>query len=90
MQQLCRWLLGRFDRLATTSELLVSQETIALTLGTRRAAISEAASNLKNNHIISYRRGKISLLNRAEIEMRSCQCYAIIKNQYERLIGGIQ
>lgn len=86
-QQFCRWLLGRFDRLPSGDhDLLMSQVMIANTLGTRRNAISEVAVNLQKAGLINYRRGKISLIDRPGIEMRSCKCYEIIKEQYDRLL----
>jgi len=86
-QQFCRWLLGRFDRLPSGNhDLVMSQEMIANTLGTRRNAISEVAVNLQKAGLINYRRGKISLINRPEIETRSCKCYVIVKEQFDRLL----
>lgn len=84
-QQLCRWLLIRFDRLPTNC-LEISQESIATLLGVRRAAISEIAVNLREAGLISYGRGRIALLNRQGLEKLTCGCYFIIKDERDRLL----
>jgi CRP-like cAMP-binding protein len=84
-QQLCRWLLWRFDRFPHNS-LLMSQEKIANTLGVRRSAISEVAVRLQKASLINYSRGRITLLDRHGMEKRSCECYAIIKDEFDRLL----
>ena len=85
-QQLCRWLLRRFDRLPSNS-LVISQEMIANIFGVRRGAISEIAVNLRRAGLIHYDRGRISLLDRTALEMRSCECYAIVKDEFDRLLS---
>lgn len=84
-QQLCRWLLIRFDRLRT-NRLEMSQESIATLLGVRRAAISEIAVNLRESGLIFYERGRIALLDRHALEMQVCGCYFAIKAERERLL----
>jgi CRP-like cAMP-binding protein len=87
-QQLCRWLLSTLDRLPS-NELTMTQELIATMLGVRREGITEAAGNLQRAGLISYRRGHITVLNRAGLELHSCECYAVVKNEFERLLREI-
>ena len=84
-QQLCRWLLLCLDRLRT-DEIVVTQELIAQTLGVRREGVTEAALNLQRDGLIRYRRGRIVVLDRPQLELRSCECYAAIKAEYARLL----
>jgi len=84
-QQLCRWLLLSLDRLHST-ELVMTQELIANMLGVRREGVTEAAGNLQRDGLISYRRGRIAVLDRAGLEQRTCECYAVVKREYERLL----
>lgn len=84
-QQLCRWLLRRFDRLSV-KHLVMSQEAIANVLGVRRASISELAISLRQEGLIEYDRGRISLLDRAAMEARTCECYASIREEFDRLL----
>jgi CRP-like cAMP-binding protein len=84
-QQLCRWLLLSLDRHAG-SELVVTQEQIANMLGVRREGVTEAALALQRAELISYRRGHIEVLDRQGIEQRSCECYAVVKAEYDRLL----
>jgi len=84
-QQLCRWLLLSLDRLQG-DELVMTQELIANMLGVRREGVSKAALNLQNAGLIRYSRGRISVLNRPGLEQRSCECYAAVKNEYDRLL----
>jgi CRP-like cAMP-binding protein len=84
-QQLCRWLLLSLDRLRT-SELVMTQELIANMLGVRREGVTEAAGRLQEDGLIRYRRGRITVLDRAGLERRSCECYAVVKREYERLL----
>lgn len=86
-QQLCRWLLRRFDRLAPQA-LVMSQEMIAHVLGVRRAAISEIAIGLRTAGLISYGRGRVNLLDRPGLEARACACYATIQEEFARLLPG--
>jgi len=83
-QQLCRWLLLSMDRLPT-SQLTMTQELIANMLGVRREGVTEAAGKLQNAGVISYRRGKITVINRSKLEQLSCECYAVVKQETDRL-----
>lgn len=85
-QQLCRWLLLTLDRLASR-ELVMTQELVASMLGVRREGITEAAGNLQRAGFISYRRGHISVIDRAGLEARSCECYAVVKKEMGRLLA---
>jgi CRP-like cAMP-binding protein len=88
-QQLCRWLLLTLDRLPT-NELVMTQELIASALGVRREGITEAAGNLQRAGIIRYRRGHISVLERAGLEAGACECYAVVKKELGRLLSDVQ
>jgi CRP-like cAMP-binding protein len=84
-EQLCRWLLLSLDRLHG-NELVMTQELIANMLGVRREGVTEAAGNLQEHGLIQYRRGKITVLDRAGLEKRTCECYAVVKREYDRLL----
>jgi CRP-like cAMP-binding protein len=84
-QQLCRWLLLMLDRLAS-SEVLMTQELIANMLGVRREGVTEAAGKLQDEGLIEYRRGRIRVLDRSRLEARVCECYAVVRREYERLM----
>lgn len=84
-QQLCRWLLLSLDRLKG-SELRMTQELIANMLGVRREGVTEAALKLQTAGLIRYARGHIAVLDRAGLEKRTCECYAVVKNEYDRLL----
>lgn len=84
-QQFSRWLLRRFDRLSV-KHLVMSQEMIANVLGVRRASISELAIDLRKAGLIEYERGRISLLDRSGMEARTCECYAVIGGEFNRLL----
>ena len=84
-QQLARWLLMSLDRLPA-NELVMTQELIANMLGVRREGVTEAAGKLQEAGVISYRRGHISVLNRSALEKRVCECYAVVKKEYQRLL----
>ena len=83
-QQLCRWLLMSIDRLPT-SELTMTQELIANMLGVRREGVTDAARKLQKAGIIRYSRGRITVLDRPKLERRVCECYAVVKREYDRL-----
>ena len=85
-QRLCRWLLFSFD-LLPGNQLDVTQELIARMLGVRREAITEAAGKLQAAGLIHYHRGHIKLTDRAGLEARACECYAVVKSEYDRLFG---
>lgn len=84
-QQLCRWLLLSLDRLSS-SELSMTQELIANMLGVRREGVTEAAGKLQDAKLIRYRRGKITVLDRPGVEARSCECYQVVKTEFDRLL----
>jgi CRP-like cAMP-binding protein len=84
-QQLCRWLLLSLDRLAT-NELTMTQELIANMLGVRREGVTEAAGKLQDAGLVRYRRGRISVLDRPGLEARSCECYEVVKREFDRLL----
>jgi len=85
-QQLCRWLLLSLDRLET-NELKMTQELIASMLGVRREGVTEAAGRLQKQGVIRYSRGKITVLDRPKLEQLSCECYAVVKKESDRLLG---
>ncbi len=86
-QQLCRWLLQTLDR-SDSRELMVTQELVASMLGVRREGITGEAGKLQRAGLISYRRGHITVLERSGLELRTCDCYAVVKNEFGRLIGS--
>lgn len=87
-QQLCRWLLLSMDRL-TGSHLIMTQELIANMLGVRREGVTEAAGRLQKAGLISYARGKIDVIDRAGLEARTCECYGVVKKEYDRLLPDL-
>jgi CRP-like cAMP-binding protein len=84
-QQLCRWLLLSLDRLQG-DELVMTHEQIANMLGVRRGGVSEAALELQRLGLIHYVRGHITVLDRGKLEKRACECYAVVKKEYDRLL----
>ncbi|MBK1649219.1 Crp/Fnr family transcriptional regulator [Rhabdochromatium marinum] len=84
-QQLCRWLLLSLDRL-TSSELFMTQELIANMLGVRREGVTEAAGRLQKAGLIHYRRGHITVLDRPGLEARVCECYQVVRDEFQRLL----
>ena len=84
-QQLCRWLLLSLDRLAG-NELAMTQELIANMLGVRREGVTEGALKLQHAGLIRYARGHITVLDRSGLEKRSCECYGVVKKEYDRLL----
>lgn len=84
-QQLCRWLLLSLDRLKG-SELVMTQELIANMLGVRREGVTESALKLQSSGLIRYSRGRIKVLDRDGLEQRTCECYAVVKKEYDRLL----
>ncbi|QFY88249.1 Crp/Fnr family transcriptional regulator [Magnetovirga frankeli] len=87
-QQLCRWLLLSLDRLPS-DELVMTQELIANMLGVRREGVTEAAGNLQRAGLISYHRGHIRVLDRAGLEARTCECYGVVKREFDRLLPEV-
>ena len=83
-QQLCRWLLLNLDR-SPTNELAMTHESIAHKLGVRREGVTDAAGKLRSAGLIRYNRGHITVLDRPRLEDRSCECYAVVKNEFDRL-----
>ncbi len=86
-QQLCRWLLLSLDRLPT-NELSMTQELIANMLGVRREGVTEAAGKLQRAGLIHYSRGRITVLDRPGLETRVCECYQVVRDEFERLLPG--
>ena len=84
-QQLCRWLLLSLDRLQS-NDLVMTQELIANRLGVRREGVTEAAGQLQKAGLIRYQRGRITVLDRDKLEGRACECYAVVKKEYDRLL----
>jgi Mn-dependent DtxR family transcriptional regulator len=84
-QQFCRWLLLSLDRLEG-SDLVMTQELIANMLGVRREGVTEAAANLQHAGLIRYSRGHIRVLDRAGLEKHACECYEVVRREYERLL----
>lgn len=88
-QQLCRWLLLSLDRLES-EHLVMTQELISNMLGVRREGVTEAALKLQKASVIRYSRGHITVIDRTKLESLTCECYAVVKREYDRLlaIGG--
>ena len=87
-QQLCRWLLLSLDRLSD-NKLTMTQELIANMLGVRREGVTEAAGRLQASGLISYSRGKITVLDRPRLEKKVCECYAVVKKESDRLLPDL-
>ncbi|MGZ5198987.1 MAG: Crp/Fnr family transcriptional regulator [Telluria sp.] len=88
-QQLCRWLLLTLDRLGS-NELTMTQELISNMLGVRREGVTEAAGRLQAHGYISYRRGHITVLDRAGLEDNVCECYDVVKKEFRRLLSDVR
>ena len=88
-QQLCRWLLLSLDRLSG-NELVMTQELIANMLGVRREGVTEAAGKLQRAGLIHYRRGHITVLDRPGLEARVCECYQVVKTEFDRLLPSLR
>ena len=84
-QQFCRWLLLSIDRLPS-NKLIMTQELIANMLGVRREGVTEAAGNVQKAGLIEYHRGAITVLDRPGLEARVCECYAVVKKEFDRLL----
>ncbi len=87
-QQLCRWLLLSLDRLSST-QLTMTHELIANMLGVRRMGVTEAAGKLQEAGLIKYNRGRITVLDRVRLETRACECYRVVRREYDRLLAAI-
>ena len=85
-QQLCRWLLINHDQLVS-NKLVMTQELIANMLGVRREGVSVAATHLQKRGVIKYSRGTISILDRKKLETEACECYQVVMDEYDRLLG---
>ena len=85
-QQLCRWLLLSHDRIRS-DELIMTQELIADMLGVRREGVTVAAGRLQDSGAISYARGHIKIVDRAKLEATVCECYRVVKDEFDRLLG---
>jgi CRP-like cAMP-binding protein len=85
-QQLCRWLLLSHDRIPS-DELIMTQELIADMLGVRREGVTVAAGRLQDSGAISYVRGRITILDRQKLEETVCECYRVVKDEFDRLLG---
>ena len=88
-QQLCRWLLLTLDRLPT-NELTMTQEQIARMLGVRREGVTEAAGRLQRLDVIRYRRGHITVLDRAGLQRDACECYGVVRKELSRLLCDVR
>jgi Mn-dependent DtxR family transcriptional regulator len=88
-QQLCRWLLLSIDRLPS-DELVMTQELIANMLGVRREGVTEAAGALQRAGLITYSRGKITVVDRPSLEKRVCECYDVVRKEFERLLPEVK
>ena len=84
-QQLCRWLLLSLDRLAGNT-LCMTQELIANMLGVRREGVTDAACKLQKKGLIKYSRGKITVIDRPSLELRCCECYKVVRQEFDRLL----
>ncbi len=89
VQQLCRWLLLTLDRMPT-NELIMTQELVASMLGVRREGVTEAAGKLQQAGVIRYRRGHITVLDRSGLESQVCECYAVVKKEFARLLPDVR
>lgn len=87
-QQLCRWVLLSMDRLSSDT-LLMTQDLIANMLGVRREGVAEAAGKLQRAGLIRYSRGRITVLDRVGLELRACECYAVVKREFDWLLSDI-
>jgi CRP-like cAMP-binding protein len=86
-QQLCRWLLNTHD-LLQTNKLIMTHDLIANMLGVRREGVSIAAGSLQRNGLIKYVRGTITILDRQGLESATCECYKVVNDEYDRLLGN--
>ena len=89
VQQLCRWLLLTLDRMPT-NELIMTQELVASMLGVRREGVTEAAGKLQAAGLIRYRRGHITVVERSGLESQVCECYAVVRKEFARLLPDVR
>ena len=85
-QRCCRWLLMTHDRVHS-DQFLLTQEFLGMMLGVRRTSVTEVAGELKHQKLIDYSRGLVTILNRSGLEKRACECYAVSKKEFDRLLG---
>ena len=85
-QRSCRWLLMTHDRVQSP-QFMLTQEFLAMMLGVRRSSVTVAANKLKRLNLIKYHRGLVTILNRKGLEKRTCECYAVSKHEFDRLLG---
>jgi len=88
-QQLCRWLLVTLDRIPS-GQIVMTQELVASMLGVRREGVTEAAGRLQAAGVIRYRRGHITVLERAGLELRTCECYEVVRKEFARLLSDVR
>jgi CRP-like cAMP-binding protein len=88
-QQLCRWLLVTLDRIPS-GQIVMTQELVASMLGVRREGVTEAAGRLQAAGVIRYRRGHITVLERAGLETRTCECYEVVRKEFARLLSDVR
>jgi len=86
-QRCCRWLLMTHDRVQS-DQFLLTQEFLGMMLGVRRTTVTEIAAKLKQRRLIEYHRGRLTILDRAGLEKRACECYVASKNEFDRLLGN--
>jgi CRP-like cAMP-binding protein len=86
-QRCCRWLLMTHDRVQS-DQFLLTQEFLGMMLGVQRSGVTLAARKLKVDGLIDYRRGQVTVLNRKKLESRTCECYAVSKREFDRLLGA--
>ena len=88
-QQLCRWLLVTLDRIPS-GQIVMTQELVASMLGVRREGVTDAAGRLQEAGVIRYRRGHITVLQRAGLETRACECYEVVRKEFARLLADVR
>ena len=88
-QQLCRWLLVTLDRVPS-DEIVMTQEMVAGMLGVRREGVTEAAGRLQEAGVVRYRRGHLAVLERTGLEARACECYAVVRKEFTRLLTEVR
>jgi CRP-like cAMP-binding protein len=87
-QRCCRWLLMTHDRVHS-DHFLLTQKFLGMMLGVRRTSVTEIAGELKHQKLINYSRGQVTILNRSGLEKRACECYAVSKKEFDRLLGHV-
>lgn len=85
-QRCCRWLLMTHDRVQS-DQFLLTQEFLGMMLGVRRTSVTDVAGELRQQKLINYSRGRVTILNRSDLERRACECYSVSKKEFDRLLG---